>query len=99
MTISGTQLEVSETEAILRVAPSSSAKSLAAALSHAVYDGKRVTLRAVGAGAVNQAVKAIAIAQSYVGQRGLVLNCRPGFTTVEMPDGTVSGIVLRVFPS
>lgn len=83
-------------EALLRVSSGSSAASLASAVSHAVYDGGRVTLRAIGAGAVNQAVKAVAIAQSYVGVRGLTLYTRAGFVTVPMRDGDVSAIVLRV---
>lgn len=86
-------------EAVLRVKANSSASSTASAISHAVYDGKKVELRAIGAGAVNQAVKAIAIAQSFVGPRGLVLSCRPGFTTVKMDDGDISAIVFRVFTS
>lgn len=84
-------------ESILRVSSSSSAAKLASAISHAVYDGQRVTLRAIGAGAVNQSVKAIAIAQSFVGMRGLVLSTRHGFDTVTMPDkANVSAIVMRV---
>lgn len=83
-------------ETVLRVKSSSSAASLASAISHAVYDGKRVTLRAIGAGAVNQAVKAIAIANSFVAPRGIVLDCRPGFTTVTMPDGDISALLLRI---
>lgn len=53
-----------DTESLLRVKSSSSPASVASALSHAVYDNKTVVLRAIGAGAVNQAVKAIAIARS-----------------------------------
>jgi stage V sporulation protein S len=83
-------------EATLRVKSSSSAASLASAISHAVYDGKRVTLRAIGAGAVNQSMKAIAIANSFVAPRGIVLDCRPGFTTVQMPDGEISALTLRI---
>jgi stage V sporulation protein S len=79
------------------VKSSSSAASLASAISHAVYDGKRVTLRAIGAGAVNQAMKAIAIANSFVAPRGIVLDCRPGFTTVTTPDaGEISALLLRI---
>lgn len=85
-------------EGLLRVKSSSSASRLASAISHAIYDSKPVILRAIGAGAVNQAVKAIAIAQGFVGPRGLTLNCRPGFTTVTMGDGQeISAITLRVF--
>jgi stage V sporulation protein S len=89
--------EGASSEAILRVKSSSSAASLASAISHAVYDGKRVTLRAIGAGAVNQAMKAIAIANSFVAPRGIVLDCRPGFTTVNTPDaGEISALLLRI---
>jgi stage V sporulation protein S len=83
-------------ETILRVKGSSSASALAAAISHGIYDSKHVVLRAIGAGAVNQAVKAVAIAQSYVGARGLVLSLRVGFTDVQMPDGKVTAIVMKV---
>ena len=84
-------------EDILRVSGGTSAHDLAAAISHAVYDGKHPVLRAIGAGAVNQAVKGVAIAQSFVGSRGLVLSIRPGFAEVEMRDGTTTAIVMRVF--
>jgi stage V sporulation protein S len=83
---------------VLKVAASSPPATLASAIAHAVYDNKPVTLRAVGAGAVNQAVKAIAIANAYVAPRGIVLSCRPGFADVVMPDGKkMSGIAFRVF--
>lgn len=85
-------------ETILRVGGGTSAHDLAAAISHGIYDNKRPVLRAIGAGAVNQAVKSVAIAQSYVGSRGLVLSVRPGFCTVTMNDGSdTTAIVLRVF--
>lgn len=87
-------LEVDET--LLKVKSSSNAPNLASAIANNVYDGKKVVLRAIGAGAVNQSMKAIAIAQSYVGPRGKVLSCRPGFTTVPMPDGDISAMTLRV---
>lgn len=90
--------EAGDNEAVLRVSASSSPTSLAAAISHAVYDGKKVTLRAIGAGAVNQGVKAVAVAQGFVGQRGVTLSIRPGFTNVNMPDGQVSAIIMRVIP-
>ena len=91
------EIEQSATEAVLRVKSSSNAGSLASAIAYAVYDGKKVSLRAIGAGAVNQAVKSVAIAQGFVGPRGYVLSMRPGFTTVVMPDREVSAIILSVF--
>ncbi|MEU4534323.1 stage V sporulation protein S [Streptosporangium sp. NPDC023825] len=84
--------------ALLKVRASSDATRLASAISHALYDGKEVSLRSIGAGAVNQSVKALAIAQSYVGSKGLSLTCRPGFTSVTMDDGeTVTAILFKVY--
>ncbi len=82
-------------EVILRVGGSSPALSLASAISHAVYENRRVVLRAIGAGAVNQAMKACAIARGYVAQRGLDLVVRPGFTEVEGKRG--DGLSAMVF--
>lgn len=83
-------------ETILRVKGTASVPPLASAISHAVYDGKTVTLRAIGASAVSQAVKAAAVARGYVAPRGIDLALVPGFTTVEMEDGDVTAITLRV---
>ena len=53
-------------------------------------------MRAVGAGAVNQAVKAIAIARGYVAPRGMDLTCVPGFATIKSRDGEISAIVFLI---
>jgi len=86
-------------ENILRVKGTASVPPLASAISHALYDGGTVTLRAIGASAVSQAVKAAAVARGYVAPRGLDLKLIPGFTTVEMTDGNVTAITLRVLTS
>jgi stage V sporulation protein S len=86
-------------ELLLKVKSSANVQALAQAISHGVNDGKRVVLRAIGAGAVNQAFKAAAVASGYVAQRGLVLSIRPGFATVQMPDGPTSAMVMRVYVS
>ena len=83
-------------EPFLRVSASSNPQSVASAIAHAIYDKKEVKLRAVGAGAVNQAVKAIAIARGYVAPRGMDLTCIPGFTTIESRDGEISAIVFAI---
>lgn len=83
-------------EVLLKVKSASSAAALAAAIANNVYAGKDITLRAIGAAAVNQSMKAVAIAQSYVGPRGYVLSCRPGFTTVVMDDGEISALIIKI---
>lgn len=81
---------------LLRVKGSSNPISLASVIARGVYEGKSVSLRAIGAAAVNQAMKAVAIAQSYVGAKGMRLLCIPGFADVEMDDGTVTALVFRL---
>lgn len=75
-------------DVLIRVAANSPPQQLASAISHAVYDGKRIRMRAIGASAVNQAMKACAIARGYVAPRGLDLTVRPYFTeaTGELGD-------------
>lgn len=92
-------LIVSSEEPFLRVSAGSNPQSVASAIAHAIYDNKQVKLRAVGAGAVNQAVKAIAISRGYVAPRGLDLVCVPGFTTIESRDGEISAIVFAISAS
>lgn len=91
--------EVSSDEQFLRVSASSNPQSVASAIAHAIYDKHEVKMRAVGAGAVNQAVKAMAIARGYVAPRGLDLVCKPGFTTIESRDGEISAIVFAITAS
>jgi stage V sporulation protein S len=88
-----------EPETILRVAGGTPANDLAAAISHGVYDGRTITLRAIGAGAVNQAIKGVIIAGSLVAPRGLILMMRGGFQEVEMRDGPTTAIVIKVIAS
>jgi stage V sporulation protein S len=84
-------------ETVLRVKNSSHPASVASALSHALYDNRKVSLRAIGAGSVNQAIKACAIARGYCAQRGFDILVKPGFTMVKMPDGEeLSAIVLTI---
>lgn len=86
-------------EQFLRVSAGSNPQSVASAIAHAIYEHHQVKLRAVGAGAVNQAVKSIAIARGYVAPRGLDLICVPGFTTIESRDGEISAIVFSISAS
>ena len=89
----------SNDEPFLRVSASSNPQSVASAIAHVIYEKHEVKLRAVGAGAVNQAVKAIAISRGYVAPRGLDLTCKPGFTTIESRDGEISAIVFAITAS
>lgn len=71
-------------------------QAVAAALSHSIYEGQRPKLRAIGAGAVNQAVKAIAIAVGFVATRGYVLSTRPTFESVTIRGEETTAIVFHL---
>ena len=83
-------------EQVLRVSASSNAQSVASAIAHAIYDNHECRIRAIGAGAVNQAVKAIAIARSYTAPRGMDLICIPAFASIESREGKISAIVFII---
>jgi len=81
---------------VLRVGAGSNPQAVASAIAHAIYENRTCKLRAVGAGAVNQATKAIAIARGYTAPRGLDLVCIPGFASIDSHDGTISAVVWTV---
>lgn len=86
-----------QAEPLLRVSGSSNAKSLATVLTHLVVrQEKTVRMRSIGASAVNQAVKAVAIARDMARGRGQDLVCQPQFETITMPDGDTSSVVIVV---
>lgn len=89
------QKEIKESD-VLRVSAGSNPQSVASAIAHAIYENRTCKVRAVGAGAVNQAVKSIAIARGYTAPRGLDIAAIPGFSTIESHDGNISAIVLTV---
>lgn len=53
-------------------------------------------MQAIGAGAINQAIKAIAIARGFVAPSGVNLVCIPAFTDVDVEGETRTGIRLIV---
>ena len=69
---------------VLKVAADSKPKAVAGALAAVLREKGSVALQAGGAGAVNQAVKAIAIARGYVAPNGMDLIAIPAFTKVEI---------------
>lgn len=69
---------------VLKVSADSKPKAVAGALAAVLREKGAVELQAIGAGAVNQAVKAIAIARGFVAPNGIDLVAIPAFTKVEI---------------
>ncbi|HEM56358.1 MAG TPA: stage V sporulation protein S [Thermodesulfobium narugense] len=82
----------------IRVSANSAAKSVAGAIAGAIREKGRVEVQAIGAGAVNQAIKAIIIARGYLAPGGLDVICIPSFTYVNVDGEERTAIKLIVEP-
>jgi stage V sporulation protein S len=83
---------------ILRVAAASRPKSVAGAMAAILRDAQAVEIQAVGAGAVNQAVKAMAIARTFLAPHQLDLVAVPEFFEIPIDGETRTAIRFRVEP-
>ncbi|MDQ6825932.1 MAG: stage V sporulation protein S [Candidatus Eremiobacteraeota bacterium] len=81
---------------ILKVSARSNPNSVAGALAAVLRERPDAELQAVGAGAINQAVKAVAIARTYLKAGGMSLVCIPSFINVEINENERTGISLAV---
>jgi len=66
----------------LKVSSKSSPNSVAGALANVMREKGNVEIQAIGAGALNQAIKAVAIARGFVAPSGKNLVCIPAFTDI-----------------
>ena len=80
----------------LKVSTKSNPNSVAGALANVLKDNKLVEIQAVGAGALNQAIKAIAIARGFVAPSGKNLACIPAFTEIIIDGEEKTAIKLIV---
>jgi stage V sporulation protein S len=84
---------------IVKVSGSSTPQSVASIVARAVVAGQAPKMRAIGASAVNQAVKACAIARGFVAPRGIDLLFMIGFDDIEGEDGeTISALSFKPVP-
>lgn len=71
---------------VLKVSAKSSPNSVAGALAGVIREKGTAEIQAIGAGAINQAVKAVAIARGFVAPSGVDLICIPAFSDINI-DG------------
>ncbi|HEX9062055.1 MAG TPA: stage V sporulation protein S, partial [Clostridia bacterium] len=81
---------------ILKVSSKSQPSSIAGALAGVIRERGSAEIQAIGAGALNQAVKAIAIARGFVAPSGIELICIPAFTDVDIGGEERTAIKLIV---
>ena len=81
---------------VLKVSSKSKPNSVAGALANAFRDKNVVEIQAIGAGSLNQAIKAIAIARGYVAPSGKDLICVPAFSDIILDGEERTAIKLIV---
>jgi len=86
---------------IIKVSATSRTAAVAGAIAGVMRDHKHAEVQAIGAGAVNQAIKAVVLAKGYLAEDGIPIYCIPEFVDVEI-DGkvrTAIRIVVDPFPA
>ena len=82
---------------VLKVSARSRPSAVAGAIAGVVRESGRAEVQAIGAGATNQAVKAVAIARDYLRETGIEAICLPAFidVTIENEDRTAIRLVVE----
>ena len=77
---------------ILKISAKSNPSSVAGAIAGLVKEFGKVELQMIGAGAVNQGVKSIAIARGFLAPSGVDLVCIPAFVEIDINSSERTGI-------
>ena len=83
---------------MIKVSANSRTSAVAGAIAGVVREHKRAEVQAIGAGAVNQAVKALVLAIGYLRNDGLEVVCIPEFADVTIEDKVRTAIKILVEP-
>ncbi len=83
---------------IIKVAATSRTSAVAGAIAGIYRERQFVNIQAIGASAVNQAVKALALARNYLAEDGLDVVSIPEFVDVEIEGNVRTAIRITVFP-
>jgi stage V sporulation protein S len=83
----------------IKVSANSRTSAVAGAIAGVVREHHRAVVQAIGAGAVNQAVKALVLATGYLRNDGIQVTCVPEFADVTIEDKIRTAIKLVIEPS
>lgn len=81
---------------LIKVSTKSKPNSVAGAIAGMIRSNSRVQIQTIGAGALNQAVKGIAIARGFIAPTGQELVCIPFFKDIEVNGEVRTAIVLDI---
>ncbi len=80
----------------IKVSAKSRSTSVAGAIAGVIRENHHAEVQAIGAGAVNQAIKAVAIARGYLERDGLDIMCVPTFVEVDVSGEERTAVKLLV---
>jgi stage V sporulation protein S len=83
---------------IIKVKASSRTAAVAGAIAGVIRERKHAEVQAIGAGAVNQAVKALVLAKGYLAEEDIHVVCVPEFVDVDIEGKIRTAIKLVVEP-
>lgn len=83
---------------VLKVSSRSNPNAVAGALAGVIRERGYAEVQGIGAGAINQAIKAVAIARGFVAPSGIDLVCVPAFTDIIIDGQERTAIKLIVGP-
>ena len=83
---------------IIKVSATSRTSAVAGAIAGVIREHKHAEVQAIGASAVNQAVKALALAKGYLAEDGYEIYCVPHFVDVEIDGKIRTAIKFTVDP-
>jgi len=83
---------------LIKVAANSRSTAVAGAIAGVIRERGQVDVQAIGAGAVNQAIKAIAIARGYLELDGIDVVCTPYFTEVMIGEQERTAVRFTIEP-
>ena len=83
---------------LIKVSAASRTSAVAGAIAGVIREHKHAEVQAIGAGAVNQAVKALVLATGYLKLDGINVTCVPEFAEVTIEDKVKTAIKLIVDP-
>jgi stage V sporulation protein S len=83
---------------VIKVSARSRTAAVAGAIAGVMRDASHAEVQAIGAGAVNQAVKAIVIAKGYLAEEDVHISCVPSFVDVDIDDQERTAIRFVIEP-
>lgn len=81
---------------VLKVSTRSRPSAVAGAIAGVIRENGQAEVQSIGAGATNQAIKAVAIARSYLQEEGVDIVCVPSFIDVAIDDEERTAIRLLI---